>query len=314
MPVRATVAERHGARLDGAAAAFPPLPATTIDVSRKVPSTLGHEYWLRFRAPSPRRDEDVWAHVYDQDGVTDPSSLISLHGIAMETDMWKQISEPDVELLRHGFHVISACAPRHARRTPTGCYGGQIVMAQGPFGFIELFEAWVGEIAVLIGWLRQSSKASVAVARHSLGALTTRLVGGAASGRPVHLRPDAIALTAISGDVVETVLRGSVARALGTEHVLGEHGWSCDDVESWHSLLEPQAQPATPPDRVVMVLGAADTLTPYSGGAALAEAWEIPPQNMFIRPRGHFTVGFGAYNDTAPLLRLAEIVAQLAAR
>ncbi len=64
------------------------------------------------------------------------------------------------------------------------------------------------------------------------------------------------------------------------------------------------------PDRVVMVLGAADTLTPYSGGAALAEAWEVPPQNLFVRRRGHFTVGLDAYNDATPLRRLAEIVAQ----
>jgi len=307
---RATVAERHGSRLNGSATAFPQPPATPVEESRKVPSTLGREYWLRFRAPSPRLDEDVLAHVFEPDVPADPPTLIALHGIALEPEMMKQINEPDFELVRRGFRVIRTCAPGHARRAPAGCYGGEVVMAGGPLGFIELFEAWVGEVAVLIGWARQSSTAPVAVAGLSLGALTTQLLAEAASGWPEHLRPDAVCLTATSGDVVETVLRGSVARALGAEHVLGEHGWSRDDVEPWRPVLEPRGQPAMSPDRVVMVLGAADTLTPYSGGAALANAWQVPPENLFVRPRGHFTVGLNAYNDPTPLLRLAEIVAQ----
>ena len=281
-------------------------------VSRKVQSTLGREYWLRFRAPSPRLEEDVLAHVYEPNGVPDPPSLIALHGIAIEPEMFKQISEPTLALVRRGFRVIRTCAPGHARRTPAGCYGGETVMAQGPLGFIELFEAWVGEVAVLIGWVRQSSSAPVALDGLSLGALTTQLAAAAAHGWPAHLRPDAICLTATSGDVVETALRGSVARALGAERVIEEHGWSPDDVEPWRPVLEPQGRPAVSPDRVVMALGAADTLTPFSGGAALALAWDVPPQNLFIRPRGHFTLGLNTYNDTAPMRRLAEIVEDLA--
>ena len=60
-----------------------------------------------------------------------------------------------------------------------------------------------------------------------------------------------------------------------------------------------------------MVLGAADTLTHYSGGAALAATWDVPPQNLFVRPQGHFTVALDAYNDMAPMRRLAEIVEDL---
>ena len=66
------------------------------------------------------------------------------------------------------------------------------------------------------------------------------------------------------------------------------------------------------PDRIVMALGAADTVTPYPGGANLAMTWEVPPQNLFIRPRGHFTLGLNTYNDTAPIRRLVEIVENLA--
>ena len=66
------------------------------------------------------------------------------------------------------------------------------------------------------------------------------------------------------------------------------------------------------PDRIVMVLGSRDTLTPYRGGAALAERWEVPPENMFVRPQGHFTTHLAAFNDAAPMHRLAQIVDGLA--
>lgn len=307
IPDRESVVQRHGGRLGGPAA-FPAPSTTTVDVSRAVRSTLGREYWLRFRAPSPWLDDDAWAHVYEPDGVADPPSLIALHGIAMEPEMWKPITEPDFELVRRGFRVIRAVAPGHARRTRAGSYGGEIAMARGPLGFIELFEAWVAEVAVLTGWLRQRSVRPIALAGLSLGALTAQLVAGATDAWPERLRPDAVLLTATSGDVVETVLRGSIARALGAERVLADHGWSRDDVEPWRPLLEPGAKPAMAPERIVMALGAGDTLTPFAGGMALAEKWNVPRRNLFVRPRGHFTLGLDAYNDAAPLRRLAEIV------
>ena len=308
---QATVAKRHGARLDGSEPVFPTPPATMVHASRKVPSTLGREYWLRFRAPSPRLDEDVLAHVYEPNGVSDPPSLIALHGIAIEPEMLKQISEPTLALVQRGFRVIRTCAPEHARRTPEGYYGGETIVARGLLGFIELFEAWVGEVAILIEWVRQFSTAPVALAGLSLGSLTAQLAA-AVHEWPANLHPDAIYLTATSGDVVETTLRGSMASAFGAERVIKEHGWSPEEVEPWRSLLEPQEQPVVSPDRIVMARGMADTVTPYPGGANLAMTWEVPPQNLFVRPMGHFTLGLDTYNDTAPIRRLAEIIENLA--
>jgi hypothetical protein len=314
IPDRAAVEERHAHRLNGPDTVFPAPRAPKIEVSRKVRSTLGREYWLRFRAPSPHLNEDVLAHVYEPEHVTNPPTLIALHGIALEPEMMKQISEPDHDLVGDGFRVIRTCAPGHARRTPAGFYGGETVMARGPLGFIELFEAWVGEIAIFAGWARRASQAPVAVAGLSLGALTSQLVATAAADWPEDMRPDAFCLTATSGDVVETVLQGSVARALGAERVLGAHGWAPADIEDWRPLLEPRGRPAVAAERIVMKLGSADTLTPYRGGAALAKSWKIPPQNLFVRPQGHFTLSLDAYNDKTPLRRLAEIVRQVGGR
>ncbi len=305
---RDTVSRHHAGRLDGDAKAFPAPRETKVERSRNVRSVLGHEYWLRFRSPSPRLDEFVWAHVHQPDGSDDRPTVIALHGIAVEAEMWKQISEPDLELVRQGFRVIRICAPGHARRTPTGFYGGEFCIGRGPIGFIELFEAWVAEVAVIIGWARETADAPVAIAGVSLGALTCQLVAVAARSWPDRLRPDAAHLTATSGDVVETVLRGSIARALGADRVLEQHGWTPDDIERWRPVLDPRSSPAMSPDRIVMVLGSGDTLTPYGGGGALATRWGIPPANLFVRPQGHFTLALDGYNDVTPMHRLVEIV------
>jgi hypothetical protein len=46
----------------------------------------------------------------------------------------------------------------------------------------------------------------------------------------------------------------------------------------------------------------------------LAERWAVPPENLFVRRQGHFTASLAAYNDTAPMRRLIEIVDGLAGR
>jgi hypothetical protein len=62
------------------------------------------------------------------------------------------------------------------------------------------------------------------------------------------------------------------------------------------------------PERIVMVLGEADDLTPFAGGSALARRWQIPAENLFLRPQGHFSVALGLLCDPAPIDRLLAIV------
>src|SRR5262249_62292167 len=60
------------------------------------------------------------------------------------------------------------------------------------------------------------------------------------------------------------------------------------------------------PRDVIMVLGTADDVTPFHRGAALAKRWHIPPENLFLRPMGHFSAALDLIRDPAPLRRLAE--------
>ena len=44
----------------------------------------------------------------------------------------------------------------------------------------------------------------------------------------------------------------------------------------WLPLLAPFGPPAMGPERVVMLLGTRDDVTPYAGGIALARDWQLP--------------------------------------
>ena len=61
-------------------------------------------------------------------------------------------------------------------------------------------------------------------------------------------------------------------------------------------------------ERIVLLVGQADDLTPAPGGLALGRDWGLPEANFLVRPQGHFSVWFGLLSDPRPLARLSEIL------
>ena len=298
----------HAHRLADPAAAFPPPGATDVEVSRPVRGAYGHESWLRFPSPSPRLGDTAWARVYQPDGVADPPTLIFLHGICMETEMWKGSVDGVTELAKAGIRIVRPEGPFHGRRRLPGFYGGEPAIGRGPMGLIELFEAWVAETAVFIEWARATSKGPVAIGGISLGALTSQLAATAAVHWPDRLKPDAKLLVVTSGDILATAYRGALPSAVGLSAALTQQGWQQSDLDRWLPLLQPTDVSAVPPERTVMHLGRVDTVTPFDGGRGLAERWGVPADNVFIYPGGHFSAPLSQYHDTAPLDRLVDIL------
>jgi hypothetical protein len=93
---------------------------------------------------------------------------------------------------------------------------------------------------------------------------------------------------------------------------LAAHSWSPAAMRRWAPLLEPKGQPVMPPEAIIMVIGASDQVTPVDGGMALAQSWRLPPENLFLREQGHFSVALGIERDRTPLTRLAAILASRA--
>ncbi len=300
------VAAKHGARLTDPAAAFavPDMPA--LERSHPVLSAYGREYWLRY--PSPVMGDMAWARVVEPEHVEDPPTVIFLHGIAMETEMWRGGADLVSDLALDGVRVVKPEGPWHSRRRPEGWYGGEPAIGFGPLGFLDLFHAWIAEAAVLIGWVRGQGRALVALGGVSLGALTSQRAAVAARHWPDEYRPDALLLVATSGAMLDVAHGGSLASAVNLAPKLQAGGWTVDKLAGWLPLLEPQEAPALGPGRIVMVLGHSDNVTPTAGGLALAQRWGVPEANLFAREQGHFSVSLGLLRDPAPLARLKEIL------
>ena len=309
-------ASRHAARLAGPEAAFPAPEIPPVEVSRRVAGPHGRDCWLRFR--SPVMGDMAWARVTEPEGADDPPSVIYLHGIGMEADMWRGMASPVERLTDAGVRVISPEAPWHGRRRLPGYYGGEPAIGRGPIGLIELFEAGVAEVAVLVDWARKTSRGAVAIGGVSLGALTAQRAAAASCFWPEALRPEAMLLVATSGDLLALAERGSLVCRLGLDRRLEAAGWTAETLTPWLPLLEPEADPGVeapiPPERMIMVLGSHDDLTPFAGGLALARAWDLPPDNLVVRRQGHFSTSLGLLRETGPLDRFAALLQDASAR
>ena len=284
----------------------------TVELSHWVPGPHGRQAWLRF--PSPGLPGDTaWAQVFEPEGAVNPPTLISLHGICVESEHWSAAMDAiDIAptLTRKGLRIIRPEGPWHGRRRPAGRFGGEPAMAQGPLGFLKLFRAWGAEVAVLIDWARRQGSGPVALGGVSLGALTSQLTAVAANDWPAALRPDALILIACSENLKDVAFNGSLAALIGLPARLSAQGWTDADIARYLPLMEPRGTPVVAPEKIVMVLGEADDLTPFEGGLALARRWQVPPANLFLRRQGHFSVAFDLARRPQPLDRLAEILGQ----
>lgn len=301
----------HAHRLDGPAAAFPAPRPVALTASHAVGGAYGRVSWLRW--PSPLGDT-AWARVYTPEDAADPPTLIHLHGIGMEMEMWRDQADPVNALAASdGIRVIRPEGPWHGKRMLTGYHGGEPALAFAPKGYLDLIAAWVDEIGQLIAWARGTSRGPIAIAGLSLGALTGQIVATAAAHWPRALQPEVMFLVCTSGDIVEVSFQGAFARGLGVVDALAAQGWTHEKLVRWRNLLEPQGEPVMPPQRRVMLLARHDSVTPYGGGLALSRRWQVPSANLFVTERGHFSTPLGLHQDDSPLRRAVELLKDSAA-
>jgi len=298
---------RHTARLTHPAHRFPAPPDARMRQTHAMPGRHGRVSWLTWTAPT--LGDTAKARVIAPEGVRHPPTIIDLHGIAMELEMWAGRGDPmAARACPAGVRVVRPEGPWHGSRRVRGMWGGEPALAFAPEGFLDLFQAWVAEAGQLIAWARATSDGPVGVAGLSLGALTAQLVASAAATWPRACQPDAAMLAVTSGDLVEVAFEGRLSRRLGLIDRLHAAGWAHDDLAGLRPLLEPRGPPVMGGDNVVVALGTHDRVTPYRGGAALAERWRVPAGNRFVARRGHFSVPLALAGEPAPIDRFVDIL------
>ncbi len=263
---------------------------------------------LQFDSPAPWLEGPVLARVYEPAGAVDPPTYIHCHGIGIESDQMPEGAEEILGLVGRGVRVVRLVAPWHGRRRPIGQWSGERFLATAPLGAIEFFAAVARELAVLTHWARANSKGRVAIGGISLGALSAQIAAARATGWPASLRPDALLLIGTSSPLDRIAYDGALTRRLGVGRALAARDWTPERLAPWQRFTDPAEPPAVDPAAIVMVLGRVDDVTPYAGGAALAERWQVPARNRFVRWQGHFTVELGLIPDDTPLKRMAEIM------
>jgi hypothetical protein len=293
--------------------AFFAVPASmpSVERSRSLASAQGEQYWIRFRSPSKRTGDTVYARVHEPVGREDPPTIIYGHGICVEFDYLEGLVDEVDVLCRLGFRVVRPEAPYHGRRRPAGYYGGEYISAASPLAVLDTFTASVAERAVLMDWCRQTSNAPVTMGGSSLGALIAQLVAGQSRHWPRPLQPDALLLIMHCARIEDALIHGSIAKLFGALEAKHERGWNVATVAGYMQALDPPEQPLIDAGNIVSILGKYDEATPFAGGLELIERWRLPPQNRFIWPQGHFSLPIALTRNPAPLRRFQQVVQRL---
>ncbi len=296
---------------DPAAAFEAPDPMPAVVRSRSIETESRRDYWLRFHSPSERMNDEVIARVYEPKGVDNPPTIILGHGICVEFDHWRGLTDEADALVALGNRVIRPEAPWHGRRVPTGRYGGEQFLSTAPLGALDLFTSAVREWSVLIDWCRRTSDAPVAIGGTSLGAMTAQLTAVKSRYWPKRLQPDALLLITHCGRIEDAVVHGSLARVWGIAEQTEARGWTPDLMQTYAPLLDPDGGPVMAPGNIVSVLGSHDDVTPFESGKALLERWDIPHENRFIWRCGHFSVPLAMLRNHEPLEHFSALLKRL---
>jgi pimeloyl-ACP methyl ester carboxylesterase len=291
----------------------PPDPMPEVEVSRRVPGSVGTDYWIRFPSPSNRLGDTVYAHVHEPEGVSNPPTMIFGHGICVEFDHWHGLVDEVDGLCRMGFRVIRPEAPWHGRRRLPGQYSGETIVSRTPFGPLDAFCGALREWSVLIHWARQAGSGPVTIGGSSLGALMSLLCASIAKDWPQALRPQAMLLLTHAGRQQDALIRGALARVWKAREAMEARGWTSDLSERYMPILDPDwnAIPDMGTENIVSVLGRYDHVTPFDSGLDLLDAWGVPGENRFIWRRGHFSVPMTLIRNTGPLERFRSVVSRL---
>ncbi len=307
------VEARFGPYLERPETLFDPQePAPHFNVSHDLVLEGRRHRWLHDAAVEESDEErKLWVHVIEPEGAQNPPTLVFLHGISMETEMWKGFEDAVNQAVEWGFRVIRPEGPWHGRRRRRGYHGGEPVLSRGPLGFLTYITRHAREGGQLIAWARGQGSGPVGLFGLSLGGLTAQRLASASAAWPEAYRPDSLLLMVVSGRAGSLEIGGRLAKELGVPEHLAAAGWREETLAPYRLFAEPQEPPKLPASRLHMILGEKDELMPIEHGLELAKRWKVPEKNLTVTDQGHFSGYFSLIARPGPFKAFAMQLKEL---
>ena len=256
-----------------AAPALEPLGESSGHIAWSTPHTSGLD----------RNDRaSAWLQPCER-GWSAPTVLI-LHALMSVNDVGYRRLASKFNAL--GWNAAFMHLPFHYERRPSGYLNGELAITAHVVQSAEGLRQGVSELRQLMAWLRAKGCSEFGIYGTSYGAWTGALLASLEQDISfiALLQPIADTEHAIwespAGATMRNLLRGNgIDSALTQRHA--------------HLISPLHGKPSTPPDRIVMAIGAWDRIAPPDRVEALAAAWD--GARVITSPQGHF--GYVAARD-----------------
>ncbi len=217
---------------------------------------------------SPIRDEHPENHqakalYFKSDIPGGRPTLVLLHALMSASDFgYRRIA---ARFTANGWNVLFPHLPYHYSRTPRGYANGALTITSDLVRNAEALRQSVIELRQLLAWARSNGSPRTALMGTSYGGWVASLALGL---EPVDfavlLQPVADVNHATFGSPASTMMSGLLKR----------NGITSKDLSRHAHLSSPAARrPLTPPDRITVIGGTQDRLSPPESLRSLCESW-----------------------------------------
>lgn len=222
-------------------------------------------------------------------GWSAPTVLI-LHALMSVNDIgYRRLASKFNDL---GWNAVFIHLPFHYGRRPRGYLNGELAVTAHVVRTANGLRQGVSESRQLMAWLRAKGCTEFGLFGTSYGAWTGALLAS------VETDISFIALLQPIADVEHAVWKSPASATM--RRLLQKNGVDPNLTRRHAHLTSPlHGKPSTPPDRIVMAIGAWDRIAPPDRVQALADAWG--GARVITSPQGHF--GYVAARDMFAAVR-----------
>jgi pimeloyl-ACP methyl ester carboxylesterase len=240
----------------------------TEEENRTLPAPEWELEGSRLTWNSPLRDEYPENHkakalYFKSDIHGDRPTLVLLHALMSASDFgYRRIA---AGFTARGWNVLFPHLPYHYSRTPKGYANGALTITSDLVRNAEALRQSVIELRQLLGWARANGSSRTALMGTSYGGWVASLTLGL---EPVDfavlLQPVADVPHATFGSPASTMMSGLLKKNGVNPHDLSRHA---------HLSSPAKRRPLTPPDRITVIGGTHDRLSPPESLRSLCESW-----------------------------------------